>query len=165
MAIGACASPAVPVLPRPNVAVATTPLPLPLRRPTTAEPNRTAHRGNVEDWLAARLAHAATWFALDASGVCTSFHFQPDSDDGGSGSVRLDGARFEYWLGAGWFTLASGSRPLSSKPLTGATDASILLGESELFFTEHDCRAHARRSPPLLLGPGRAATDDARFLS
>jgi hypothetical protein len=165
MAIGACASPGVSVLPRPNVAIASTPLPLSLRRATTAESNSTAQHGNVEDWLAARLAHAATWFALDASGICASLHFQPDSDDGGSGSVRLGSARFEYWLGAGWFTLASGSRPLSSKPLTGETDVSILLGESELFFTERDCRAHARRSPPLLLGPGRAAADDDRFLS
>ena len=128
-------------------------------------PVRAKQRGNVEDWLAARLSESASLFALDASGTCYALSFQPDTDDGSSGRVRLAGAAFEYWLSAGWLTVSRRARPLASKPLTGATDISILLGESELFFTRDDCRAHARRSPPLLVGPGHtASTRDLHLL-
>jgi hypothetical protein len=119
--------------------------------------------GNLEDWLVARLAPRATLFALDAAGACSAFAFQAGSDDGSFGSVRLGAEALEYWIEAGVLTVLRNSQAISARPLTGATEISLVLGESELFFSERECQAHGRRSAPLLLGQGRLNSDDDRF--
>jgi hypothetical protein len=122
-------------------------------------------RGNLEDWLVARLAPRATLFALDSAGACSALAFQAGSDDGSFGSVRVGAEALEYWVEAGVLTVLRNSQPISARPLTGATEISIVLGESELFFSESACQAHGRRSAPLLFGQGRLNSNDSHFFS